>query len=59
MADMDAFVHVKGCGVSSVEYQIHLVGVNSYSLSNCCCNGVLRLHTMWPLWGRSLLRVFQ
>ena len=24
-----------------------------YSLSNCYCNGVLRLGTMWPLWGQS------
>ena len=46
MTDMDAFVHVKGCGVSSVEYHIRLVGVNSYSPSNCCTNGVFRLHTM-------------
>ena len=22
----------------------------SYSPSNCCCNSVLRLDTMWPLW---------
>jgi len=25
----------------------------SYSLSNCCCNGVLQLNTMWPLWWQS------
>ena len=27
--------------------------------SNCCCSGVLKLDTKWPLWGQSLRRVFQ
>ena len=36
MADMDC-LHVEGCGVSSAEYSVHLVGVNRLSACREFC----------------------